>query len=199
MLADALGDIGFEIRQAQNGLEALEQASLSRPDLILMDVRMPVMDGIEATRRIRQVPELARVPIIAVSAGVAPEEQAKSLEAGANGFLKKPVEHDDLIRMIERHLRLDWIQAETEQAVSPAAGPPPQIAHIDPPQAEIEALHRLALAGDMRKIKIQARHLAALDPAYEPLAEQILRVAGAYQSQALLNLIEHYLKREQAA
>lgn len=196
MLAETLSDLGFETRQAANGREGLEQAVAAQPDLVLMDVRMPVMDGLEATRRIRDVPALKAVPIIAVSAGVAPEEQERSLAAGANGFLTKPLQQDDLIRMITRHMPLDWIKEQPEQLVQSSAYATPDIA---PPQAEIEILHKLAMAGDMRQIKAGADHLASLDIQYRPFADKLQQMALAYQSQAILNLIEQYLVQEQSA
>jgi len=74
VLADGLGSLGFEVREAADGLEGMEHASQMLPDLILMDVMMPVMDGLEATRRIRAIEGLQSVSIIAVSASVATEE-----------------------------------------------------------------------------------------------------------------------------
>jgi signal transduction histidine kinase/CheY-like chemotaxis protein len=196
MLADALGQLGFDMMQAADGAEGVELASTMQPDLILMDIRMPVMDGLEATRRIRAIEALASLPIIAVSAGVAPEEQARSLAAGANGFLTKPVDHEDLMRTIARHLPLDWISEEPGQRASPSAGAVPDIA---PPQADIEILHGLAMAGDMREIKAEANRLMALDAGYRPFADKLQRLAQGYQSQALLNLIEQHLDRKQVA
>lgn len=196
MLAEMLNDLGFETRQAANGRDGLEQAVAAQPDLVLMDVRMPVMDGLEAMRRIRDVPALKSVPIIAVSAGVAPEEQARSLAAGANGFLTKPLQQDDLIRMITRHMPLEWIKEQPEQPVQSSADVVPDIA---PPQAEIVILHKLAMAGDMRSIKKQADHIAALDIQYQSFADKLQQMARAYQSQAILNLIEQYLVQEQSA
>ena len=195
MLADVLGELGFETRQAADGLEGLDRATAKRPDLILMDVRMPVMDGPEAMRRIREVDRLQSVPIIAVSAGVKSEDQAASLAAGANGFLTKPIVHDDLIRMITRHLPLDWIQNQSEAPAESGANAIPDIA---PPQTEIEILHRLAMAGDMRKIKARADHLTALDVQYRPFADKLRQLAGAYQSQTILKLIEQHLTQEQS-
>jgi signal transduction histidine kinase/DNA-binding NarL/FixJ family response regulator len=196
MLADTLGPLGFEIREAANGLEALEQATASPPDLVLMDIRMPVMDGLEATRRIREVAALTSVPIIAVSAGVAAEEQARSLAAGANGFVTKPVEQEDLLRVISRQLSLDWIEVQSEL---PAPVILDTLTEVALPQAEIEILHTLAMAGDMREIRVRADHLITLDEGCRPFAEKLQRLARAYQSQAILNLIEQNLDRKQVA
>src|SRR3546814_17018848 len=78
VLSETLGEIGFITRQASNGLTALQDAEATRPDLILMDVRMPVMDGVEAMRRMRAIKGMNAVPIIAVSAGAMSDDTARS-------------------------------------------------------------------------------------------------------------------------
>ena len=82
---------GFEILVASNGKEALEVASRARPDLILMDLGMPVMDGYEATRALRQTEWGRNVPIIAVTAGFTEEHREKALRAGCSDFIAKPI------------------------------------------------------------------------------------------------------------
>jgi CheY-like chemotaxis protein len=90
-VSDYLRAFGFRIATAANGLEALDRATECGPDLILMDIQMPQMDGLEATRRIRAVPALAGVPIIAVTALAMPGDRERCLEAGANEFMPKPL------------------------------------------------------------------------------------------------------------
>lgn len=90
---EALGALleafGFEVLLAVNGLEAVELARTSQPDLILMDVMMPALDGLEATRRIRGFPETRHIPIITLTALDQAEDKAR--DAGANDFLAKPI------------------------------------------------------------------------------------------------------------
>lgn len=108
MLIDLLAPLGFELHVATDGQEALQQAERLNPDLVLMDNVMPVMDGPEATRRLRAMPATAEVPIIAISAGAQPGDRAASLAAGANAFLTKPVRMDDLLDSIGALLKLRW-------------------------------------------------------------------------------------------
>ena len=82
---------GFEILVASNGKEALEVASRARPDLILMDLGMPVMDGYEATRALRQTEWGRNVPIIAVTAGFTEEHRERALRVGCSDFIAKPI------------------------------------------------------------------------------------------------------------
>jgi signal transduction histidine kinase/DNA-binding response OmpR family regulator len=131
LLRDLLLPLGFEIETAGDGREAVRLAQIVRPDLILMDLKMPVMDGHEATRLMRLIEPLKDAPIIAVSANNAEEARATSRLAGADDFVSKPIESDELLGAIGRALDLEWIladgaraapqaEAEEEPAVAPS-------------------------------------------------------------------------------
>lgn len=92
---------GYQVIVAANGLEAIEQALQFKPALILMDIQMPQMDGLEATRRLRARPEFAHTPIIALTALAMPGDRERCLEAGASDYLTKPVSLKALTQMIE--------------------------------------------------------------------------------------------------
>ena len=101
----ALRKEGAEVTQARDGRQVLDLLR-ARPgvhDLVLMDVQMPVMDGLEATRMIRGELQLTTLPVIALSAGVMAEERRQALEAGVDDFLPKPINLDQLMLMIQRH------------------------------------------------------------------------------------------------
>ncbi|WP_324157875.1 ATP-binding protein [Ideonella sp.] len=108
MLCELLRQLGFEAHEAADGLQALDQVRLVAPDLVLMDVRMPGMDGLEATTELRRQAATARLPVIMVSANAAPEDQHRSLAAGADAFLAKPVDRARLLELLTEHLRLQW-------------------------------------------------------------------------------------------
>jgi len=93
---------GYRLIVARNGQEAVDRAKQEHPDLILMDIQMPVMDGIEATRQIRDIPELTSTPIIAVTALAMEGDRERCLATGANEYLSKPVSLKNLTSIIQR-------------------------------------------------------------------------------------------------
>jgi two-component system cell cycle response regulator DivK len=102
MRLELLGD--FEVLAAENGEKGCEMAVTEQPDLILMDLEMPVVDGWEATRRLRRNPNTCDIPIIALSAHALAGEREKALAAGCNEFDSKPIEFDRLVATIRQIL-----------------------------------------------------------------------------------------------
>lgn len=104
LLKSILPDV--EIFEAINGQVAVDTVADNCPDMVFMDVQMPVMDGMEATRRIRamQCPEIAKVPVIALTAGALPEEKERALQSGMNDFLTKPIDTDQLRKILSNYL-----------------------------------------------------------------------------------------------
>ena len=102
MRLELLGD--FEVLAAENGEKGCEMAATEQPDLILMDLEMPVVDGWEATRRLKGSPTTREIPIIALSAHALGGEREKALAAGCNEFDTKPIEFDRLLETLRRVL-----------------------------------------------------------------------------------------------
>ena len=105
-IGEYLESHGFEVAVAHDGQEAIEQAMVSNPNIILMDIQMPVLDGLEAIRRLRAKPEFASVPIIALTALAMPGDRELCLEAGADEYVSKPVSLKNLAKTISRLLKL---------------------------------------------------------------------------------------------
>ncbi len=127
LLGQLLAPLGFEIDYASNGQEAIARWTQGRPHLIWMDIRMPVMDGYEAVRCIREADSTATQSpnqhdppiIIAITASAFEEERAKVLAAGCNDFIRKPLQRQELLDKIAKHLGVDYIYStETDPSVS---------------------------------------------------------------------------------
>ena len=104
ILRDLLGNAGYELVEAESGEEALTAVEAQRPDLILMDIQLPVMDGYEATRRIRSNPDMKAVPVIAMTAYALAGDEAKALAAGCNAYITKPYSPRALLAKVKEYL-----------------------------------------------------------------------------------------------
>jgi len=91
---------GYRVSEAVNGVEAVKAAEQETPNIILMDLSLPIVDGLAATRRIRQLPEMAEVPIIAVSAHDTADFHAEALAAGCDAYITKPIDYTELEDLI---------------------------------------------------------------------------------------------------
>jgi PAS domain S-box-containing protein len=187
VVIDLLTPLGFEVVEAADGREAVELAQRLRPDLLLVDIVMPELDGLEATRLLRQQEAFREVPIIAMSASVSASDSEQCLAAGMDAFLPKPLDADKLLDQMGRLLRLEWIYVSAK-AKSDSDAPPLVI----PPVAEMEVLHRLARMGNMHDIMAYADRLARQDERYRHFTDTLNALAKSYQSQAVLRLIEEH-------
>jgi two-component system cell cycle response regulator DivK len=104
IMAQMLELSGYQVAVASDGIEGLEQAHAWNPDLVLMDLRMPRMDGFEAIRELRKDPNTAEIPIIAISAWASAKHKERALEAGADEHFTKPVDLSRLLDTISRLL-----------------------------------------------------------------------------------------------
>jgi two-component system cell cycle response regulator DivK len=104
ILRDLLGSVGFTVVEAVNGQEGVAMAERERPNLILMDIQLPGVDGYEATRRIKANPALAPIPIIAVTSYALSGDDAKALAAGCNGYITKPFSPRQLLAKVREFL-----------------------------------------------------------------------------------------------
>ena len=104
LLSFILGKHGYETFSARDGQEGINMAVSVRPDLILLDIQLPIMDGYAVARQLRSNTGLARVPIIAVTSYAMTGDREKTIEAGCNGYIEKPINPDTFLQQIEEHL-----------------------------------------------------------------------------------------------
>ena len=116
LLVGILSAIGFEVREATHGIEAIALWENWLPHLLLMDLRMPFMDGYTATKRIRENPKSQETIIIALTASVFNEDREKVLNVGCNDFISKPFQQKELFEKIAQHLEVQYIYQTIEES-----------------------------------------------------------------------------------
>ncbi len=191
ILRSFLCKLDFRTSEATNGAEAVEVATKQPPDLILMDLVMPVMDGFETIRRLRQITALAAVPIVALSASAFEVTRANCEQAGANDFLAKPVKLEELLAVLERHLRLQWqleapapsLAAHRTSAEDVTAGPVVPASCL--PQQLARELYELALMGDVRELTGRLASLDDSESLHLPIVGELRTLAHNFDMKAI--------------
>jgi len=118
LLVTALERLGFDVIEASGGREGLALAQSKRPDLVLMDIVMPDLSGLEAITQLRAMPAFGSVPIIAISASVTSDVETKTLEVGADAFLSKPVDIQALVARAGSLLKIEWVESTERWATA---------------------------------------------------------------------------------
>jgi PAS domain S-box-containing protein len=190
VVIDMLSPLGFTLIAAADGREGLQIALSQHPDLILMDTIMPLMDGLETTRRLRQLAGCEAIPVITISARASAEDEANSHAAGADAFISKPLEIMRLLAQIGRLLKLEWKYevAEAEKST--------QESLLAPPTNEILSLYHIALSGNVREILRHTEHIIGMDERYRPFAEHLRSLAQGYKTKDILSFVEQHLERK---
>ena len=106
ILRDLLGSVGYSLIEAENGEAAVALAAEHKPDLILMDIQLPIMDGYEATRRIKSDPALSAIPIIVITSYALSGDEAKARAAGCDAYVTKPYSPRQLLAAVRNYLPL---------------------------------------------------------------------------------------------
>ena len=188
LLMGLLQPLGFELREVVNGQEAIELWQNWRPHLILMDIRLPVLDGLAATRRIRaQQKEGEPVPIIiAVTASAFDEDRATILAAGCDDILRKPFREAELFDMLTRQLNLQFIyQAEPAAQTADETLTPTHLAAMPAPW--LADFQQAALEGDLAWILSLIEQIQEQEP---ELAGQLHQLAYNFQINNILKLVQ---------
>ncbi|WP_167315709.1 ATP-binding protein [Nostoc punctiforme] len=188
-----LAPLGFKLAQADDGQTGLDLALQMRPDLIITDVMMSKMNGLEMTRRLRQLSDFAVTPIIASPASLSQVDIQEALDAGCSSFFPKPLEFIGLLGELQRHLELQWIYETAPQTeeVSAEDFSSPQL--VVPSPQELTTLYRAAQDGFMSDIHQEANRLKQLNPQYAPFANKLLELSQKFDDEAILNLLAPHI------
>ncbi len=186
LLAQLLAPVGFEIRLATNGAEAVQEFEEWRPHLILMDFRMPVMDGHEAIRRIRAMAGGEDTKIIAVTASAMDDNRQELMEIGADDFIGKPFRETELFQKIHAHVGVEYVYAE-----HPTAAAQEEAAELKPnslagwPQDLIDPMREAVITADLDQLLARIQEVESRDPR---IAQALRRLAEQFEYQKLLDL-----------
>lgn len=195
VLASLLEPVGFEIIHAYNGKEGLDKAIEYRPDLIITDLKMPVMDGLTMTKELRQNPKIKNTIVIVSSASVFNFHRQEALNASCNDFLPKPIQMEELYLQLQTHLRLTWIYEEhTEFKHNQPETVNASLQMIIPPASELIALHQAVQICDIANIQAETNRIQNLDANYTAFTNKILALADEFEVEAIAALIKPHLE-----
>jgi len=200
ILVNLLEPIGFDVLDAVDGQDGLNKAHEFQPDAILIDLVMPKLDGFEATRRLRSMPVLKHIIVIAISASAFEFDQQQSLQVGCNDFLSKPIREEDLLQKLQEHLKLEWIYENEGEIGEPlkTQDKPDSSQVIStsssslPPAEEIAILLDLAMRGDLRAIAKRATQLEALNPQWSSFSIHLRQLAKGFKGRQILEFLQQF-------
>lgn len=187
LLVKMLTGIGFRVISANDGLEAVEAYREKRPDLIMMDMFMPVMDGFEAIKRIRMLPGGNATPIFAVTASVFEEDKSQILKSGANEFISKPFRESEILEKTAAHLNLRYAFGEDVPVKKPrtktSSLTPEQISTL--PEELTESVKEALIKGDLEMIEY---HLLRIRDHNTSMADALLQLVKSFNLEKLNKL-----------
>ncbi|MEH2193129.1 MAG: ATP-binding protein [Nostoc sp.] len=196
VIVNLLQPIGFEVIEASNGQEGLDKAVELQPDIVITDLIMPVMHGFDFLRALRLSPQLKDVVAIASSASVFEEDQFKSLDAGANAFLPKPLQADILLEMLCQYLKLEWVYEQQSEQKNPRSQPLIETPHnqlVSPPSEILTQLHQFSEEGDFDAVVAVAEQLQHSYPESIEFAQKLIQLTEDCQIKQVRELISQAL------
>ncbi|MEO0843156.1 MAG: response regulator, partial [Cyanobacteria bacterium J06643_5] len=204
-----LQSISFRTLEATDGVEGLKLATENNPDVILLDLAMPNMDGFELMVKLQSNPQTSSIPIIVSSASVFDEDRQRSLEAGAKSFLPKPLQIEELTKTLENLLSLEWIydksnsksdsnsqnlpSSELSSSKENGSG---QTEIIPPSKEIIEQLYHLAMMGDIPAIEGILEEIATQDKQLLGFVKEINKLASSFQTAKIRKFLKQFLNME---
>jgi signal transduction histidine kinase len=187
LLVSALEPLGFEMTIAENGKVALEQAKQKEPDLILTDLLMPVMNGIESIKEIRKLPNLTKVKVVGITAPVIQDKQCMEFQKICNANIDKPINLSELLDLIKNLLNLEWVYLEPLNTVheEPAEDSP----IVAPGKENLDTIINFAEIGDYPSIE-KLMNKIIVDKKYFTFSKKIGKFIENYDSNGLINYLK---------
>lgn len=187
LLVKLLEPVGFEILTAENGQQVIDLYESRTPDLIFMDMRMPVMDGYEATRRIKAIDKGLHVPIIALTASAFEHERAHILACGCDDFIRKPVSTSEIFEKIAQHLPVQFVYKDQTSELIPGSAEPSlsfdNLAEL--PTVWLSQLNCAARAASAEEALTVIEQIRGEHPA---LADELARLVNGFRFDILMDI-----------
>ena len=192
VLKDILFPLGFDIMEASGGSDAIEQAKNRRPNIVLLDVNMPDMDGYETAQCFCCNKLFENIRLVAVCDTLTEDVQTMCQKSGFNGHTLKPIHINHLLSTIQEQTGLEWIYEE-DTSFTPNRQAEKKQTVITPPSEIMNALYRLAKQGDLMEIQQQAKKMMQDNPEWAPFCEQLIEFASKFMVNKLKTYIEEKL------
>jgi len=191
ILTNLLVPLGFTVVEARNGREAVDLARQHQPDLILLNLVMPFLDGYGALAQLRANPLTRQTPVFAFSARVFEQDKLRSRQAGFDDFVAKPVDLDDLLGKVGRHLNLTWQTRPLADTTVPIDTDAPLTV---PSADQMEVLYKLARLGDIQGILAQVDQIQQANLAHRPFTDVIRRAASEFDTRQIKKYLKSFLQ-----
>lgn len=192
VLVSFLEPLGFDIDTADSGEKAISMVAAAVPDLILMDLLLPGMDGDEALQQIRKSDRSRDVKIIGVSAAVADKVRAGAFAAACDDFVSKPVRMEALLAKLKEQLQLDWIEEPVKEKSAEGSAAVPALEAIpgkQPPRYILDEIVATMEMGDYTGVERILGRLMKEDPSYGGFCDTVREYVRRYDDEAILQYL----------
>ncbi|MCK5715962.1 MAG: PAS domain S-box protein [Thiomargarita sp.] len=189
VLVDILTPLGFQVLEADSGVAALDKIPLFQPDVIILDLMMPGMDGFKCVRKLRR--HFSKTVVIAASASVFNHHRQESLQAGCNDFIPKPISIDELLKCLHQHLELEWIYKPSDTVFNNSDT---DFSKMPLPASCAAILDDLCLRGDFKGISKQVTVIKKIDNQLIPFANRIEQLAKNFEDDLIRELVKPYME-----
>ncbi|MBF0289336.1 MAG: response regulator, partial [SAR324 cluster bacterium] len=198
ILLEMLEPLGFQVFEAADGEEGLEKIKAYQPDVILMDLSMPKMDGFATIKKVRELTFGKDVKIIVATAHAFEHHRQESFKAGADDFLTKPLRLNQILGLLQKHLNLEWaydkrsLKASSGIRASAAQSPGEEPFKV-PDQEKLAELHNLTMRGSVRAIRKFTDELVKSDPELKKFTSHLSLLAKNYQLDEIETFVKQFL------
>ncbi|MEA5507390.1 CHASE2 domain-containing protein [Halotia wernerae UHCC 0503] len=197
ILTSLLQEIGCRVQEASDGKQGLQLATESKPDMILLDLAMPNMDGFEFMVHLQANPQTHNIPIIVSSANVFESNRQQSLQAGAAAFIPKPLQRDELLNALRSLLKVNWTYAEsTKQSIPQPKQTTANSELMLPSQDVLQQLYHLAMMGDIPGIEEMLKTQVEQNNQLVFFATELTKLTASFQTAKIRKFIKSLVAEE---